>query len=93
MSARTKLSARLPIDYDALQVPVRFRGLQVVTPGFVEAAHQRGLQVHVWTIDETEQMQALIDLGVDGIVTDYPQRLARVVSERGLTPTTARTQP
>lgn len=93
LSARAKLSAWLPIDYDALQVPISYRGLQVITPAFVRAAHQRGLQVHVWTINEIEQMRWLIELGVDGIVTDYPKRLAQLVGELGLTPTLARTRP
>ncbi|WP_205633151.1 glycerophosphodiester phosphodiesterase [Enhygromyxa salina] len=95
LAARAGLSARVPIEpieYDALQVPVSFHGLQVITSAFVRAAHQRGLQVHVWTIDETEQMRWLIRLGVDGIVTDHPQRLAALVSELGITPTTAQTQ-
>ncbi|PRQ07131.1 glycerophosphodiester phosphodiesterase [Enhygromyxa salina] len=93
LAARAKLSARVPIDYDALQVPVSHGSLRVVTAEFVRAAHQRGLQVHVWTIDEPEQMRWLIRLGVDGIVTDHPRRLARLARELGVTPTTARTQP
>ena len=86
LAARAKLSAWLPIPYDALQVPVSFHGLQVITPGFVRAAHQRGLQVHVWTINEPEQMRWLIDLGVDGLVSDYPQRLVQLLRELDLSP-------
>lgn len=84
LAVRAGLVDQLPIEYDALQVPIGFRGLAVVTPAFVEAAHRRGLQVHVWTIDSLAQMRWLIDVGVDGIMTDYPARLVDVVRERGL---------
>jgi glycerophosphoryl diester phosphodiesterase len=93
LAVRAGASAWLPIEYDALQVPVSYHGLQVITPTFVRAAHQRGLQVHVWTINEVEQMRALIEQGVDGIVSDYPDRLAQLVRELGLTPSMARTRP
>jgi glycerophosphoryl diester phosphodiesterase len=79
LAARLGVSDRLPIEYDALQVPIGFHGLEVVTPAFVEAAHHRGLHVHVWTIDSLAQMRWLIDVGVDGIMTDHPARLAELV--------------
>lgn len=66
-----------------VQVPERFRGLPVVTPRFVERAHDLGLQVHVWTVNEASRMHALLDLGVDGIVTDRPTLLREVLVERG----------
>ena len=88
LGSRAGLSRWLPIDYDALQVPVRFAGLEVVNARFVEAAHQNGLQVHVWTIDDVEQMRWLIELGVDGIMTDEPARLAELARARGLMPDT-----
>ena len=50
---------------------------------FVRAAHARGLQVHVWTVNEPERMAALLDLGVDGIMTDHIETLRTVLSERG----------
>jgi glycerophosphoryl diester phosphodiesterase len=69
----------LEADYDlpaqAVQVPEYSGGLHVLTPRFVDAAHHRNLEVHAWTINEAEDMQRLIDLGVDGIITDYPDRL------------------
>ena len=67
----------------ALQVPVRYGAVRVVTPGFLTRAHRHGLQVHVWTINEEAEMRRLLDLGVDGIVTDRADLLKRVLQERG----------
>ncbi len=63
----------------AAQVPEYRKGVHVLTPRFVEAAHKRGLQVHAWTINEESDMRRLLDLGVDGIISDYPDRLLRVL--------------
>ncbi|TDV43622.1 glycerophosphoryl diester phosphodiesterase [Actinophytocola oryzae] len=66
------------------QVPVRQGGLTVVDRRLVAAARRRGIEVHVWTVDEPGQMQELIDLGVDGLMTDRPGVLREVLRERGL---------
>ena len=63
----------------AMQVPEYRSGLHVLAPRLVDAAHKRGLQVHAWTINDEEDMRRLIDLGVDGIITDYPDRLLQVL--------------
>ena len=73
---------RLPAA-DCLQVPVRSRGLTVVTGRFVRRAHRRGLQVHVWTVDTADEMHRLLDLGVDGLITDRTDVLAEVLASRG----------
>lgn len=62
----------------ALQVPEYVGGTHVLTKDFVEAAHARNIQVHAWTVNETEAMRRLLDIGVDGIMTDYPDRLLTV---------------
>ena len=64
---------------EAVQVPEYRSGLHVITQRFVDAAHHRGLQVHAWTINDEADMRRLIDLGVDGLITDYPDRLVRVL--------------
>ncbi|MFV3077954.1 glycerophosphodiester phosphodiesterase [Niveispirillum fermenti] len=69
---------------DCLQVPVRWRGVPLVTPGFVRAAHARGLFVHVWTVDEADEMNRLLDMGVDGLISDRPTLLRQVMAGRGL---------
>ena len=69
---------------DVLQVPHRRGPLPLVTGGFVRRAHAAGLHVHVWTVDEPAEMEQLIDLGVDGIITDRTDVLKDVLSGRGL---------
>ncbi|MCX4999477.1 glycerophosphodiester phosphodiesterase [Streptomyces longwoodensis] len=67
----------------AAQVPESQSGVPVVDARFVRAAHARGLQVHVWTVNEPERMHRLLDLGVDGIMTDHIDTLRKVMEERG----------
>lgn len=68
----------------ALQVPEYAGGLLVLTREFVEAAHRRDLEVHAWTINDEAAMRRMLDLGVDGIITDYPDRLIALLErERG----------
>ena len=72
-----------PIVAACAQVPVRYGGIRIVDPPFVAAAHRRGVQVHVWTVDEPAEMERLLDLGVDGIMTDRPALLKKVLEQRG----------
>jgi glycerophosphoryl diester phosphodiesterase len=67
----------------AAQVPVRQGRVTIVEPGFVARAHRLGVQVHVWTIDDPVEMERLLDLGVDGIMTDRPAVLRQVLEGRG----------
>ncbi len=67
----------------AAQVPVRQGRVTLVDERFVRGAHRRGLQVHVWTIDDAHEMRRLLDLGVDGLMTDRPAVLRDVLVERG----------
>jgi glycerophosphoryl diester phosphodiesterase len=68
------------------QVPVSQGRLRVVDQRLITAAHRRGMEVHVWTIDEPTQMNTLLDLGVDGLVTDQPGVLRDVLRARGTWP-------
>ena len=70
-------------DYHSLQVPQRSGPVRIITHDFVERAHSRGLQVHVWTVDDPNEMNELLDLGVDGLMTDEPSILKNVLIERG----------
>jgi glycerophosphoryl diester phosphodiesterase len=66
-----------------VQVPVKQGPLSLVTPRVLAAAHRRDLPVHVWTINDPDEMHRLLDLGVDGIMTDRPDVLKGVLEERG----------
>ena len=63
----------------ALQVPEHAGALRVLTRDFVEAAHGRNLRVHAWTVNAEGDMRRLVEMGVDGIMTDYPDRLLKVL--------------
>lgn len=66
-----------------LQIPTHQFGVRLVDGRLIEHAHERGLQVHVWTIDDPDEMRRLLDLGVDGVMTDRPEVLKSVLEERG----------
>lgn len=67
---------------DALQIPDIWEGRRIASPALIVAARRRNIPVHVWTVDEVEDMRRLLDWGADGIVTDRPDRLARLLHER-----------
>jgi glycerophosphoryl diester phosphodiesterase len=73
-----------PTLHHALQVPPEYEGMTIVDEPFVARAHEHGLAVHVWTVDEPVEMERLVDLGVDGIMTDVPSVLADVLRRRGV---------
>jgi glycerophosphoryl diester phosphodiesterase len=65
------------------QVPVKEKIVPIADPRFISFAHDVGLPVHVWTIDDTDTMNRLLDLGADGIMTDKPSVLKDVLIQRG----------
>lgn len=70
-------------EADAFQVPERKGLVRVVRRRFVEAVHAAGKHLHVWTVNDPSRMRRLLDSGVDGVVTDRPDLLDEVISERG----------
>lgn len=72
---------RFNLKCDALQVPEAFKGIPILTPAFIQEAHRRNLPIHVWTIDEPTDMKRLLEMGVDGVQTDRPDRLAPILTE------------
>jgi glycerophosphoryl diester phosphodiesterase len=78
-----RLERSLRPPYEALQVPLDYRGIPLVTPRFLEAAHSRGVRVDVWTINDAGEMRRLLDLGADVIMTDRPETLSGVLEGRG----------
>lgn len=94
-SVLTRVWGSKVAEFDTVQLPVRYdvrlRGgrklpVAVVTPTFVKVAHRVGIAVHVWTVNDAQEMHRLLDLGVDGIVTDRADVLARVLADRGQWP-------
>lgn len=71
------------LEAPCAQLPPTYGDTPVVTAEVVAEAHRRGMQVHVWTIDDPEEMTRLLDLGVDGIMTDRPALLKQVLEARG----------
>jgi glycerophosphoryl diester phosphodiesterase len=71
------------IQAGCAQVPLQLGGRAVVDERFLAAAHARGLQVHVWTVNDAADCTAMLDLGVDGVMTDRPAMLRDVLAERG----------
>jgi glycerophosphoryl diester phosphodiesterase len=68
-------------DSMVLQIPREFGGSPLVTPALLAHCHAHGIQVHVWTINEPDEIRELLALGVDGIVTDHPGRMAAMLRE------------
>ena len=79
--SRLRLEFLLRPAYDALQVPSEYGGREIVTPRFVEAAHNRGVRVDVWTIDDPEEMRRLLGLGTDVVMTNRPEVLREVLGK------------
>jgi glycerophosphoryl diester phosphodiesterase len=71
---------------DCVQVPPTWRGVNVVDARFVSSVHRAGLPVHVWTINDEPTMARLLDLGVDGVMTDRPRLLRSLLNGRGQWP-------
>jgi len=80
-----KLPLRLTrISGECVQVPLTVAGVPLITPLFVQRVHSVGKVIHAWTINDEEKMHHLIDIGVDGIMTDKPNLLKSVLTEHGL---------
>jgi len=73
-----------PMRHVALQVPASHGDLVLVDAELVLAAHRAGLALHVWTVNDEKSMEALLDLGVDGLISDRPSALVGVLERRGL---------
>jgi glycerophosphoryl diester phosphodiesterase len=78
----TRLPA-LPVTGNLAQLPRRFGALTVVDPALLRAARAAGREVHVFTVNDPAGMDEMLDMGVDGLLTDRPDRLRDVLSRRG----------
>jgi glycerophosphoryl diester phosphodiesterase len=77
-----RLGAAYHPTAQAFQIPERLGPLELADRRLIDALHNHGVQVHVWTVNEREAMERLLDLGVDGLITDRPDRLLEALRER-----------
>jgi glycerophosphoryl diester phosphodiesterase len=77
-----RASSLLKPQFEAFQVPEESGGIPVVIPYFVNSAHNQNLQVHIWTINETDEMERFVEMGVDGVMTDRPDLLLELLERR-----------
>lgn len=77
-----KTGMRPRVSADVLQVPEFHRGIHVVNERVIDIVQSQGKQIHVWTVNEPDEMARFLDLGVDGIVTDRPDQLKELIIER-----------
>jgi glycerophosphoryl diester phosphodiesterase len=75
------IPARMNADVAAAMVPVRKGLVRVVTRGFVRRCHEADVGVHVWTVNRPDEMRQLLELGVDGLISDYPAIARRIIEE------------
>jgi glycerophosphoryl diester phosphodiesterase len=81
---KIRLNKLIDPQYYALQVPIQQGNTRVITPAFVEAAHERNIAVHAWVINDRPTMERLINLGIDGMFTDDPWLLLEALQEKNL---------
>jgi glycerophosphoryl diester phosphodiesterase len=79
---RLRLAGMSWLRSDVVQMPEFYKGRRILTSKLIADLHTRGVQVHVWTVNDVGDMNRLLDWGVDGLITDFPDRLARVLHER-----------
>ncbi len=78
----TRRARSLLAAFDAIQLPERWKGVRVLSPALIGLAHEVGVEVHVWTVNDPEDMVRLYDLGVDGIVSDRADLAMKVITSR-----------
>jgi glycerophosphoryl diester phosphodiesterase len=79
---KLRLSSVVRLSADVVQVPEEHENERIVTPAFIRTVHAQGLPIHVWTVNREDTMDRLLDWGVDGLVTDRPDLLGRVLHRR-----------
>lgn len=83
-SSKLNLKPLFKVKADALQLPYKYKNkIPLITENLVKLCKSSGVKLHIWTIDDKDLMRKLLDLGVDGIMSDYPDRLHAVYKEYG----------
>lgn len=86
VARRLRVSALMAPRFDVVQLPEMHEGRRIVDPSLIRSLQRRGIPVHVWTVNDPRDMERLLDWGVDGLVTDRPDLLGRILHARGLRP-------
>jgi len=73
---------RFNFEADAFQIPEHYYGIRILTENLISEAHKKNVAVHPWTINKKEDMQRLLRWGVDGIMTDFPDRLSLILNKK-----------
>ena len=89
LQGKLGLSPGVRPEITAFMVPVRKGMLRIVTRPFVRRAHDLGIGVYVWTVNRPADIRALLDLGVDGLISDVPARVRRIAEESSAAPAAA----
>ena len=77
---RLKLGHLFKTESYSIQVPVSYGGYKILSPSLIELAHRLNMRVDVWTVNSPEVMREVINMGVDGVITDYPDRLISILN-------------
>ena len=83
LAGKVGLGRHFAPDAEALMVPEKHKGIRVVSRGLIRRCHAMGIGVYVWTVNRPEDMRRLLTWGVDGLISDYPAILRRVLEESG----------
>ena len=67
-----------------IQIPLKWKGIKLLTRSFMRKANKNNLLVHIWTVNDKDTINNLIDIGVNGIITDEPELLMEIMKERDL---------
>lgn len=81
LASRLRAMRLLSPRYQALHIPVEYNGITLISPESIAQAKERGVRVDVWTVNDAAEMRRLAEMGVDGIMTDRPDRLRKVLDE------------
>ena len=77
---RLKLGHLFKTESYSIQVPVSYGGYRILSPSLVDLVHSLNMRVDVWTVNSPEVMKEVISMGVDGVITDYPDRLISILN-------------
>ena len=82
LKASSLINLSTSIDANCVQVPLKYYGIKIIDENFIKFCHSQNLMVHVWTINDILEIERLLDLGVDGIISDNIQGLKKIFKKK-----------